>query len=226
MSQNPLPPQKPQRWQRWQAQLTPLQRFDTWLFGRINGLPHPTYFDNFMQLVAEIMNRGDGWLFGLLLISYRDEAKGHSNNTRIIRRVAPVLWLASATVEFPLKSIFRRQRPYSQVAQAVLVGAPPQRHSFPSGHAASAFAGAWLLSQHYPRWRFAFYLWAGVVAFCRIYLGAHYPSDVVAGGIIGVGLAAFYQRLLRRRSVRSTTIPPAQNQPPDELPSESPMNPG
>ena len=220
MTQPTLSSKRPPRWRRWQTQLTPLQRFDTWLFGRINSLPHPPYVDNFMKLVAEIMNRGDGWLFGLLLASYRDEAKCHSNNTRIMQRVAPVLWLASATVEFPLKSLFRRQRPYLQVAQAVLVGAPPQRHSFPSGHAASAFAGAWLLSQHYPRWRFLFYSWACVVAFCRIYLGAHYPSDVVAGGIIGVSLAAFYQRALGKRRPRHQA-PPTEL--PDESPSESPM---
>lgn len=187
-----------QRWRHWQEQLTPLQKIDTWLFARINNLPHPTYLDHFMRLLAEIMNRGDGWLFGLLLASYRDEAHGHSKSSRIMRHVAPVLWLASATVEFPLKSLFRRERPYTQLAQAVLVGAPPQRHSFPSGHAASAFAGAWLLGKYYPRWRILFYLLALVVAFSRIYLGVHYPSDVVVGGFTGVGLAAFYQRLLEK----------------------------
>lgn len=191
-----------ERRSRWQMQLTAFQKFDTWLFAKINNLPHPVYFDNFMQLIAEIMNRGDGWLFGLFLASYRDEAQGHTRNTRIMRRVAPVLWLASATVEFPLKSLFRRKRPYAQLAQAVLVGAPPQRHSFPSGHAASAFAGAWLLSKHYPRWRPSFYAVALLVAFCRIYLGVHYPSDVVAGGAIGVGLAAFYQKVLGKHNSR------------------------
>lgn len=160
-----------------------------------------------MQLLAQLMERGDGWLFGLLLASYRDEAQGHAKNTQIMRRVAPVLWLASATVEFPLKSLFRRQRPYTQVAQALLVGAPPQRHSFPSGHAAAAFAGAWVLSQHYPRWRLPFYGLACLVAFCRLYLGVHYPSDVVAGGFTGIGLAAFYQLLLDKRGMRRR-LPP------------------
>jgi len=187
------------RWRRWQARLTLVQKADIWLFAGINNLPHPAYFDNLMRLLAQMMDRGDGWLFGLLLASYRDERQGHTQNTRLMRRIAPVLWLASATVEFPLKSLFRRKRPYTQLAQAILVGAPPQRHSFPSGHAASAFAGAWLLSKYYPRWAIPFYGLALLVAFCRIYLGVHYPSDVVAGGLAGVGLAAFYEKLLNKR---------------------------
>jgi len=202
MTQQSIHTDRLNRWQHWQTQLTAFQKFDTWLFAKINNLPHPVYFDSFMRLIAEIMNRGDGWLFGLFLASYWDEAQGHTRNTRIMRRVAPVLWLASATVEFPLKSLFRRKRPYVQLAQAVLVGAPPRRHSFPSGHAASAFAGAWLLSKHYPRWRSVFYTLAFLVAFCRIYLGVHYPSDVVAGGAVGVGLAAFYQKVLGKRNRR------------------------
>lgn len=189
-------------WRFWQGRLTRFQKFDTWLFAKINNLPHPVYFDNLMKLLAEIMNRGDGWLFGLFIAGYRDEVQGDTRNMRTLRRVAPVLWLASATVEFPLKSLFRRQRPYSQIADALLVGAPPQRHSFPSGHAASAFAGAWLLSKYFPRWRLAFYFLAFTVAFCRVYLGVHYPSDVVAGGITGVALAALYQKLLTKRTKR------------------------
>lgn len=197
-------------WRHWQGTLTFFQKVDTWLFVQINHLPHPPYLNALMHILAQLMDRGDGWLFGLLLVSYRDEIHGHSKSMHIMRRVAPVLWLASATVEFPLKALFRRQRPYTQVAQAILVGAPPQRHSFPSGHAAAAFAGAWVLSQHYPRWRLPFYGVACLVAFCRIYLGAHYPSDVIAGGLTGVGLAAFYQRLLDKRPAPGCVSTPAR----------------
>jgi len=211
MRQSFLRVQPFRRWRTWQGSLTLFQTIDTWLFAKINNLPHPAYSNALMQVLAQLMERGDGWLFGLLLASYRDERQGHAQSTRIMRRVAPVLWLASATVEFPLKSLFRRQRPYTQVAQAILVGAPPQRHSFPSGHAAAAFAGAWVLSKHYPRWRLPFYAIASLVAFGRIYLGVHYPSDVVAGGLTGVGLAAFYQLLLDRRSSHEQVATPASD---------------
>ena len=195
--------------QRWTEQLNLLQKLDTQLFARINTMPHPHWLDLVMNGVTMVMNRGDGWIFGLLVASYWDEAHGHTLTPRIMRRVAPVLWLTTATVEFPLKAIFRRKRPYAQIAEAIVVGAPAQRHSFPSGHAASAFGGAWLLGTYYPRLRPLFYCIALIVAFCRVYVGAHYPSDVVAGAISGVTLAAGYQRLLypqrtsRRRQSRT-----------------------
>lgn len=199
---------------RWAEQLNLLQKLDTQLFARINTMPHPRFLDLLMDGVTMVMNRGDGWIFGLLIASYWDEARGHTHTPRIMRRVAPVLWLTTATVEFPLKSIFRRRRPYAQIAEAVVVGAPAQRHSFPSGHSASAFGGAWLLGSYYPRLRPFFYFIALVVAFCRVYVGAHYPSDVVAGAVSGIGLAAGYQRLLyprhpRRRKQEQMKMPTA-----------------
>jgi undecaprenyl-diphosphatase len=67
--------------------------------------------------------------------------------------------------------------------------------SFPSSHAANAFALAWALRQRWPRLTPLFLAFAAAVAFSRVYLDRHYVSDVVVGALIGVlwawGLARF-----------------------------------
>lgn len=191
----PQSPKAQRLWLRLQARLTIVQRVDSWLFTRINSLPHPQWFNWTMQTLATVMNRGDGWLVGLLLAIALDRKLSRQRVIQRLARVAPPLWLSTFVVEFIFKRIFRRPRPFAQRTQAILVGAPPHRHSFPSGHAAAAFAGAWLLGEEYPRRRTAFYLLALLVAFCRVYLGVHYPGDTVAGAISGVTLAAFFRRL-------------------------------
>ncbi len=61
--------------------------------------------------------------------------------------------------------------------------------SFPSGHTSAAFTTATSLSLAYPKWYVIVpsYAWAGTVAYSRMYLGVHYPSDVLGGIIVGVG---------------------------------------
>ncbi|MEI6652155.1 MAG: phosphatase PAP2 family protein [Chlorobiaceae bacterium] len=58
--------------------------------------------------------------------------------------------------------------------------------SFPSGHSATAFSVATLISMLYPRWRFAAFFAALLIAFSRIFLSQHYISDVIAGSFLGI----------------------------------------
>jgi membrane-associated phospholipid phosphatase len=62
--------------------------------------------------------------------------------------------------------------------------------SFPSGHAASAFAFAYAVGRHLPGLAVPIRLLAGGVAYSRIHTGVHYPGDVVIGSILGAGTAA------------------------------------
>jgi undecaprenyl-diphosphatase len=87
--------------------------------------------------------------------------------------------------------------------------ARPHTHSFPSGHAASSIACATVIGAAAPRHRPWLYLLAALVAWSRLYVGAHCPLDVAAGALLGVGVGLLVLRALRmlvsarRRSPRA-----------------------
>lgn len=175
-------------------QLKPLQAVDTALFLDINQLPHPRWLNASMRGLTNAMKRADAMTVGLFLAAIRDPKRG----ALAVAETLPSLWLATFVMETPVKKFFRRKRPFIDVVRATVVGRRPSSFSFPSGHSAAAFAGATLLRRHYPRWTAAFYLLAVAVGFSRVYLGAHYPGDVVTGGIGGTVLAETSRALLAR----------------------------
>lgn len=94
-----------------------------------------------------------------------------------------------------LKHLFHRPRPFMQ--QTVILRVSPTTlsvsdndSSFPSGHAANAFMVAVLLAERFRRKRYYLYGMAALVAFSRIYLGVHYPSDVLMGCLSGWSIAS------------------------------------
>jgi len=76
----------------------------------------------------------------------------------------------------------------------------PKSHSFPSGHTATAFAGATALSFFFPRAAPAFVVLAAAIAYSRLYVGVHFPLDVLGGALIGVATALLLLAAARRRS--------------------------
>ncbi len=81
-------------------------------------------------------------------------------------------------------------------------GFPPwAQSSFPSGHTTAAFAAAALIANYWPRYRAVAYAVAAVVGISRVYLGVHYPTDVAAGALLGIGVtkAVLFNPLLRRK---------------------------
>jgi len=177
--------------------LGPLQAVDTFVFLQINQLPHWKLSDRFLTRLSWVMTSGTGWLLFLALATLVDRQRGW----RATRAVAPALWLATATVEHPIKKWFRRRRPFIYLIEAIIVGRKPGSYSFPSGHSAAAFAGALLLAREYPASARGFFGLASLVAFSRIYLGVHYPGDVLSGSLVGMVLAKIYARLLHKVGV-------------------------
>jgi undecaprenyl-diphosphatase len=98
--------------------------------------------------------------------------------------------VASTIITTGLKLTFKRQRPF-QADPFIVQASDGGSSSFPSGHTSEAFATATSLTMAYPKWYVAVpaYIWAGSVGYSRMYLGVHYPTDVLAGAVVGAGSA-------------------------------------
>jgi membrane-associated phospholipid phosphatase len=175
------------------SRLKPFDAIDAALFIRINHLPHPKWLDGLIARFSWMMTGGHAWI----LVVLADALGNRRRASKTALAVLPALYLATYTVEIPIKKYFRRRRPFISIVRAIVVGRKPGSHSFPSGHSAAAFAGASLLQTCYPRGRRLFFAIALLVAFSRVYLGAHYPGDVISGGLAGTALAKVYRSLLK-----------------------------
>jgi len=99
-----------------------------------------------------------------------------------------------------LKITINRERPADKYPYEIFVSSVTHGGSFPSGHTALAFSTATTLALEYKKWYIVVpaYLWAGTVAYSRMYLGKHYPSDVLGGIIIGIGSSYLSQWLSKK----------------------------
>jgi undecaprenyl-diphosphatase len=114
--------------------------------------------------------------------------------------------LGSATADELVKPLVHRTRPFDEMSGTV-IGGRPHDPSFPSGHSANAFGAAFTLSRVAPGGAAVWWALAAIVAFSRVYLGVHYPIDVVGGAATGVlcGWLAIWLVALRTHNSQLTT---------------------
>lgn len=171
--------------------LKPMDALDANLFLKVNHLPHTHFLNLLFYGLTFVFNGGAAWYLTMVIAALRNRRR----TGEILREIALPLAITTALVEFPIKAYFRRRRPFITIIQAIVIGKKPGTWSFPSGHSASAFGGAWLLNHKFSRLWGLRYITAGLVAFSRIYLGDHYPGDVSSGSLLGLLFAMFFRKL-------------------------------
>jgi membrane-associated phospholipid phosphatase len=172
----------------------PLQALDARLFLAVNCVPHPRWLDTAANVVTVVTTGGGIWIAGVLIAYLLRVPKSWRALVQLLPSVAGATWI----LEYPVKAYFRRRRPFIDIVRALVVGKKPGSWSFPSGHTASSFACAWVLSTVWPRRAPGFFALAACVGLSRIYVGAHYPGDVTSGALLGMSLAEVFRRLVRR----------------------------
>jgi membrane-associated phospholipid phosphatase len=155
------------------------QRLDIWVFSRFNMRRYPNWLDRFMWLVTQLGNMLAAFIAAFLffMLSYRRLAI-------VIVFGTLTLWLL---VEI-IKALSDRDRPFLTLEAARVIGWREKGDSFPSGHTSQIFFLTTLLIQHFQpgmAGATALYAVAVLVGFTRIYVGAHYPRDVIAGLVLG-----------------------------------------
>lgn len=139
------------------------------------------FLDNVMSFVTVLGNAGALWIMlavlFLILKKYRKDGFA----------LAVALILSAVICNLILKNIVCRPRPFTVNTYVNLLISPPYGYSFPSGHTCSSFAAASvLLKTAYKKISIPSLILAVLIAFSRIYLYVHFPSDVLAGAVIGI----------------------------------------
>ena len=140
--------------------------------------------DNIMIFITSLGNGGMIWIAATIALLI-------PKKTRKAGVVSAVALLGSLIINNNIvKNIVQRPRPFVTFTDLQIIIPTPSEFSFPSGHTSSSFAAAAVFYRHLPKkLGIPSVILAGLIGFSRLYVGVHYPTDVIAGVLMGILLS-------------------------------------
>ena len=172
-----------------------IQHFDEFTLLWIQENIRTSWLTPIMQLCSLLLNKGLLSILTCIILLF-------FKKTRSIGYLSSLsLAICSTLTNLLLKPYFARTRPYHLLNTLVTLTHQPRDYSFPSGHTTAAFAVASILFFCCPKqYGIPALIFAILVGFSRIYLGVHFPSDVIAGAFLGLFVGYWLSKTLGRKS--------------------------
>lgn len=158
-----------------------LYSIDLEIFHFINGTLSNPVFDKFFPFITNIQH----WLIAYLILWFILLLNGGKKGKIVAISLLFLIIITDQISSNLLKNYFERIRPCNVLENINILVSCTKSFSFPSSHATNNFSVAVFLYKFYPRFKWAFFTIATLMALSRVVVGVHYPSDIFAGAVIG-----------------------------------------
>lgn len=184
-----------------------LYSIDLAIFYFINHTLSAGFLDKFFLIITNVNN----WYITYVILLGLSFVKGGIKGKLAVIGVLLLIVVTDQLGYRILKEFIARPRPFAVLTDVILPTGPTGTYSFPSNHALNNFAAAMFFYRLYPNLKWALFIAAFFISISRVYLGLHYPSDIIGGALIGLFFGYFFaegvlriEKLIQQRKLKKS----------------------
>jgi undecaprenyl-diphosphatase len=165
-----------------------LYSIDLAIFYFVNHSLSTGFLDKFFSTITDV----NKWYIAYIILAGIAFFKGGMRGKILVLGLILLIVVTDQTGFRILKELFERARPCRALSDAITPIGCAGGYSFPSNHALNNFAAASFISRLFPNYKWVVFTVASLIALSRVYLGVHYPSDILAGILIGAAFGYLF----------------------------------